>query len=457
MSVDFRPEPRSPVASVLLVEDDPDHRDLATMRLTDHGLHVVHVETLGAALDLLRVGKLAVDAIVLDLGLPDEREHTLDVVRSASDAPIVVHSATPAGDRRLPAGVTYLDKVSGAKLAEMVEDAVQRCRRITELTGRRCRDLTSSTGAADFPTTAQDVVDDLARWSGVDTWMVTRVVGDDWTILSVHDEHYGLAPGQVLRWSDSYCSRMVAESRPNVVADTGSANPYADAPIGQRIPIGCYVGIPLHTATDGLFGTLCGIQPHPHTDERSIAAHEPALHLVARTLSSVIAHDLERSRLHRQLDTTERIARIDPLTGLANRRAWNSTLVAEQARCDRFGHPATVAIVDLDGLKAINDLEGHDRGDALLRRAGEVLGAHARVMDAAFRIGGDEFALLFPETGSDAAPTLRDRLHGVLADAGIDASIGVASIPETLDLDSAVRLADERMYADKQRRATTVR
>src|SRR5436190_1717902 len=89
---------------------------------------------------------------------------------------------------------------------------------------------------------------------------------------------------------------------------------------------------------------------------------------------------------------------IAPLTGLSNRRALQLDLVREIARADRYGRQFSLMVVDLDGLKQVNDLEGHAAGDDRLRALASALHQVLRVGDAAYRIGGDEFVVLLPET-----------------------------------------------------------
>ena len=94
----------------------------------------------------------------------------------------------------------------------------------------------------------------------------------------------------------------------------------------------------------------------------------------------------------------ERLARVDELTGLPNRRAFSEALVVEIARARRFGSPLALVIGDLDDFKGINDTHGHPAGDACLVAVAEALRGTLRQYDTCFRWGGDEFALLLPET-----------------------------------------------------------
>ena len=103
-------------------------------------------------------------------------------------------------------------------------------------------------------------------------------------------------------------------------------------------------------------------------------------------------------------------ARSDPLTGLANRRAFDERVADEVARAQRRAQPVALVLLDVDRLKPVNDTRGHAAGDALLQAVAALLRDQARTIDLAARIGGDEFALLLPETDHAGAVTLVQRL-----------------------------------------------
>ncbi|WP_052351792.1 diguanylate cyclase domain-containing protein [Deinococcus pimensis] len=153
------------------------------------------------------------------------------------------------------------------------------------------------------------------------------------------------------------------------------------------------------------------------------------------------------------LRSAETDARRDALTGLANRRAFDETLEA----LDRSGGPFTLALLDLDGFKAVNDTLGHSRGDALLRLFAEALRAEAADGDEVFRLGGDEFVLLRPEAGAhDALQELVDVAVAVVRQSNfprVGASVGTGSrVGAEVRAHDALQEADARMYAAKQRR-----
>ena len=103
----------------------------------------------------------------------------------------------------------------------------------------------------------------LREHSDLGLWSVSRVEGEDWILLKVDDEAYDVGDNTVLKWRDSFCSRMVQGEGSMFDHDCKESGAYADAPIGRQLQIGAYVGIPLELPDGEVFGTLCGIDPKP--------------------------------------------------------------------------------------------------------------------------------------------------------------------------------------------------
>ncbi|SFU84069.1 sensor domain-containing diguanylate cyclase [Pseudoduganella namucuonensis] len=285
---------------------------------------------------------------------------------------------------------------------------------------------------------------------GFQLWMVTRTEGDDWIVLSALDEGYGIKPGQVFRWSDSFCSRMVQGQGPHIAPRSSDVAAYAAAPIGRRVEIGAYVGLPLTRADGTLFGTLCAIDPSPQPRELE---HEQALlKLMADLLSGMLNAELAAADAKRRAERAELDATRDELTGLYNRRGWSLLLNREEERCKRYGHPACVVSVDLDELKFTNDTQGHSAGDALLLRAGEALASLSRSSDVVARLGGDEFAMLLVECDFFDAQQMVQRLQEKLALCDVRASLGMAMRKPGYDLHETFAMADAEMYKAKRGR-----
>jgi diguanylate cyclase (GGDEF)-like protein len=149
---------------------------------------------------------------------------------------------------------------------------------------------------------------------------------------------------------------------------------------------------------------------------------------------------------------------VDVVTGCYNRRAFEEHLMVELARARRYERPLTLLLLDLDHFKRVNDVLGHPAGDHVLRKVGEVLRTTFRTTDRVSRYGGDEFALIFPETPKEDAIRLAERLRGQIAALfpdtvvphPITGSIGVAGYPrDAARPNELVRLADLALYEAK--------
>jgi diguanylate cyclase (GGDEF)-like protein len=168
-------------------------------------------------------------------------------------------------------------------------------------------------------------------------------------------------------------------------------------------------------------------------------------------LSELIAAHLSHANLY---EAETRHSRRDALTSLPNRRAFEERLPTELARAARSGNPLALVLLDLDGFKGVNDRLGHPAGDEVLRSVARILDA-SRTADDSFRIGGDEFAILMPETEAIHARTAAERIatqirDAKLADGTIGASYGIAA---SANRDSAtlIAAADRVLLAAKDR------
>lgn len=279
--------------------------------------------------------------------------------------------------------------------------------------------------------------------------MVTRTQGDDWIVLQTEDHGYSVPPGTVFRWADSFCAEMVKGNGPRIAPDSDFVPAYAAAPIRRQVDIGAYVGVPLTNAEGGLFGTLCAIDPSPQP--KQIELEQELVELLAGLLSTVLQSELRAIEAKRRAERLEVEAQTDSLTGLFNRRAWDQLLAKEEERCRRYGHSAAVLMIDLDGLKQVNDTHGHKAGDELIVRAAAALSAAARDVDVVARLGGDEFAILAAECDQAGMDVIAQRARERLEGAGVSASIGKALRRHEAGLSEAVRRADALMYEEKRR------
>lgn len=154
----------------------------------------------------------------------------------------------------------------------------------------------------------------------------------------------------------------------------------------------------------------------------------------------------EQKRLEEDL---RKLARTDELTGLANRRVWADRFAEEVRRARRSGDPLSVAMIDLDGFKQLNDGEGHAAGDRLLKAVASKWSREVRETDLLARLGGDEFALLLPDCDSADGTGIVDRMRAAMPD-GHTLSAGVATWDGEESFGEVVKRADEGLYDDKR-------
>jgi diguanylate cyclase (GGDEF)-like protein len=181
------------------------------------------------------------------------------------------------------------------------------------------------------------------------------------------------------------------------------------------------------------------------------AAPEDAARLQHR--AAIVVDDLVGAITQRRLDALEQTARVDALTSLGNRRAGEEALQRAIAHARRRERPLAVAMLDLDGLKQINDTEGHLAGDDALRALGASLAEGMRTEDAAYRFGGDEFVVVAPETSAEELRIVLERIR----QSSPSFSIGVAELGPGLE-DSAALLAaaDDDLYRGRRDGAAAV-
>ena len=183
--------------------------------------------------------------------------------------------------------------------------------------------------------------------------------------------------------------------------------------------------------------------------------------LLMRNRRLVDALQTDLARQQRVATNLRKLSSLDPLTGLHNRRFFEE----QAARLDATGQsPFSILVVDVDGLKDINDAKGHAAGDSLLQHVGAVLKEALRSTDVAARIGGDEFAVIMPNTDAASAEAARQRVESILRDHNaakseppIRLSFGVSTSDEGDLIRAVLHRADEGMYRSKRSRRSPAR
>jgi len=201
-------------------------------------------------------------------------------------------------------------------------------------------------------------------------------------------------------------------------------------------------------------GALVALDREPSAREPRVGA---TILRAVRVLLEPASVALDNAQL---LKRAEALSVTDDLTHLYNSRYLNMVLRKETKRASRSGRPLSLLFIDLDGFKSVNDTHGHLFGSRCLVEAAAVIRSSARETDVVSRFGGDEFALVLPDTGGEGAFAVGERIreriaaHRFLAGDGLDihltASVGVATLPDVAaSADELVQAADKAMYQVK--------
>jgi len=253
----------------------------------------------------------------------------------------------------------------------------------------------------------------------------------------------GLEADQTPR-SMSFCTHTIQQREPLIVEDADLDPRFAGTAFVAGPPyIKSYAGIPLTTPEGYNIGSLCAMDTRPRR-------FSPADIAIMANFASIVCDELE----------LRMIAQVDQLTGALTRRGFIQHADREIARTRRSGRSATLVMFDLDHFKTINDTHGHAIGDQVLQKVAEVAGATLRPSDVLGRLGGEEFAVLLPETDSDEAVVAIERLRCMIAAQPIKldnattlhvtASFGAASLdPDITSFASRLKQADTMLYAAK--------
>jgi diguanylate cyclase (GGDEF)-like protein len=278
------------------------------------------------------------------------------------------------------------------------------------------------------------------------TRLAVRIVGAPIALISLIDGHrqwiksrYGFEFVQGPREA-SFCTHAILRDEVMVVPDALRDPRFAESPLVRGdAKIRFYAGAPLRTPAGHNIGTLCILDRSPGT-------------LTAGQLASL--EDL--ARLVVEMLELRHLSGIDPLTGAHNRRQFGDLAGRELRRAQRHGSPVSVLAIDVDHLRAINDAHGRDTGDRVLRELVRYLGVTLREQDLVARVGGEEFAVLLPETDATEAAELAARIATgigglVVARPGAEIRFGVtmgvaAARPDDDGVEPVIRRAEDDLY-----------
>lgn len=307
------------------------------------------------------------------------------------------------------------------------------------------------TSSLDLDTVLQTILEKIAAYFKPDTWAL--LLQDEQT----HELYYTVAVGpgcdsvNALRLStgESLARSVVEQGEPLVISDVNS-DPRIDPDTRDDFfAESCSVlAIPVRGS-----GRVLGVMELVNSDMKLYMKRE----ILLQALADYAAIAIENARAVQRI---QELSITDDCTGVYNSRHMFTVLAEEVRRSERFGYEFSVLFMDLDHFKNINDEYGHLVGSRLLGQFGQFLRRNLRLVDAAFRYGGDEFAVLLPQTGKEAAIRVARRLIKTIRDREwlkeegfslkLRASVGISTYPhDGTTPHEIVQSADELMYMVK--------
>jgi len=285
--------------------------------------------------------------------------------------------------------------------------------------------------------------------------IISHVIDDLYTVTHAHSPTGEIAPGQSLPLADTYCILTLNTNEP-VATENAANSDFARHPCYELFALETYIGAPL--LVDGIVhGTINFTAP-----EIRKRAFTPADIQIVRQFADWISHEIARQRDHQALMDAkinlERVASIDDLTQVLNRRAFLEQAGTEIQRFRRSKQPITAVMMDIDNFKQINDRHGHAAGDEVLRRFARAISGSLRAVDVFGRVGGEEFCMILQESGADEALAVCERLRQkIVSDCQMEqigqtitCSMGLAvAAREDIEFSTLMQKADTALYEAK--------
>ncbi len=313
----------------------------------------------------------------------------------------------------------------------------------------------SVSGAKDLESLTRPLLELLETVTGMESAYLTSVEASrarQHIEFALNTGTMTIPEGLSVPWEDTLCRRALEE---DVQFVNNVEERWGDSQAAKALGIKTYLSQPIRAQDGALYGTLCAASG----ERREIP---PATVKVVSLFARLIAQQIERERLLDSLRASNAElsshALTDALTGIANRRALLIELGRMLARANRNGHGLLLAFLDLNGFKQVNDVHGHDAGDALLCQVARQLAAGMRAGDVVGRYGGDEFVVIANGfEPSELAPRLQGLVSRELAWAGGTITFGGASVGVVRALPSdtvpdLMARADAAMYEVKKAR-----
>lgn len=250
--------------------------------------------------------------------------------------------------------------------------------------------------------------------------------------------------------SIAFCAHAIQSDDVMVVENMLEDARFADTPLVSGAPdVRFYAGAPLLTQDGHRLGTICVLDRKP----RSLSAEQRAR---LADLAAIAVDEMELRLKNRRL---VELTRTDPLTGIHNRTHFLEAAETERVRANRYSRPFSILSFDIDHFKKVNDSWGHAAGDAVLIGLVREAEAQLRRQDVLARMGGEEFAVLMPETNREGGEVIAERLRARIEQArfrygsteiAVTVSIGLAEADQAADIAEVLKAADEALYEAKR-------
>ncbi len=293
----------------------------------------------------------------------------------------------------------------------------------------------------------QSIVDLLARIEKVKAALIMRKSGDELEVfLSSNSKNNPYQIGHKERYIDSglYCERVIKQRKMLLVPDASKSVEWRNNPDMKHNMV-CYMGFPIRLPDGNCFGTICVLDNKHNDFSQDMKEYMEKM----RDL-------IESNLLLLHLSIT------DQLTGIYNRTYFNEKIEKEMKASEQKKQPITAMMLDIDHFKNINDTGGHLCGDAALMKFARMIANSLRSQDIAFRVGGDEFYVLMPDTAIDNAFAVADRLRAKIEnskigpDFPVTTSIGIAERLPDESLDHWYKRLDQALYKAKNKSGNQV-
>ena len=264
-------------------------------------------------------------------------------------------------------------------------------------------------------------------------------------------------PDMLIPRDDAACAWTILQDGVLEITDLKNDRKTSHSQVMADTGMQLYAGTSLVTGEGYRIGTLCVWDKQPR---RLNAQQRELLTGLARQAMALLELRENESLLTQALLRAQRLASVDMLTGLLNRRVLYERLAHEIERSRRYGTPLSLIMIDLDNFKMINDRLGHAAGDCVLRSVGEIISTGSRASDIAGRYGGEELCVVLPQTSTEGArvfaESLRDQIAGAAIALGeqmikVTASFGVAALEDgQTTLEQLLAAADVALYSAKR-------